>query len=109
VAGELERRRALGYPPFAGLIRVDLGAAESARVEIAAARIHDALATELPPDARLLGPAPRFRLRGRHRRQLLVKAGGRPEAVAAVRASVEAMAASRELRGVSISVDVEPQ
>jgi primosomal protein N' (replication factor Y) len=109
VAGELERRRGLSYPPFASLIRVDLGAEESATVEIAAARIHDALATELPPDARLLGPAPRFRLRGRHRRQLLVKAGGRPEAVAAVRASVEAMAASRELRGVSISVDVEPQ
>ena len=49
----------------------------------------------LPGDASLLGPAPRFRLRGRERRQLLVKSGGREAAVAAVGEAVGGMAAGR--------------
>ena len=57
----------------------------------------------------MLGPAPRFRLRGRERRQLLIKSGDRAGAVAAVREAVEAAASSRKLRDVSISVDVDPQ
>jgi primosomal protein N' (replication factor Y) len=67
------------------------------------------LGGSLPPDTDLLGPAPRFRLRGRHRRQLLLKAGDRAATAAAVREAVESAAAGRALRGVALSVDVDPQ
>ena len=63
----------------------------------------------LPAGAGALGPAPRFRLRGRERRQLLVKAVDRAPAVAAVREAVDAAARARELRELSISVDVDAQ
>jgi primosomal protein N' len=48
-------------------------------------------------------------VRGRHRRQLLLKAPEREPAVAAVRETVDGLAGSRELRAVAISVDVDPQ
>jgi primosomal protein N' (replication factor Y) len=109
LAGELERRRALRYPPFASLVRVELAAPDPGRVDQAAALTAEAIAANLPPDADLLGPAPRLRLRGRERRQLLIKAAERGPAVAAVRSAVEASGLRRPLRGVALSVDVEPQ
>jgi primosomal protein N' (replication factor Y) len=57
----------------------------------------------------VLGPAPLFRLRGRHRTQVVVKAHDRAAAVAAVRAAVERAARRREHRDVAFSVDVDPQ
>jgi primosomal protein N' (replication factor Y) len=63
----------------------------------------------IPPDTELLGPAPRFRLRGRHRRQVVLKADDRSGAMSAVRAAIEGLSASRQLRGVAVSVDVDPQ
>jgi len=111
VAGELDRRRALRYPPFSELIRVELGAADEGRVGCVAALIAERVAASIPAGVEVLGPAPRFRLRGRHRRQLLVKApeGERAGAVAAVRGVIEAAAAARELKQVSLAVDVDPQ
>jgi primosomal protein N' (replication factor Y) len=108
LAGELGRRRALDYPPFAHLVRIELAAPAAESAQRAAERLRSRLEPLLPPEARLLGPAPRFRLRARHRRQLLVKAPVRAPAVAAVREAVEA--AARELRsgGVSVSVDPDP-
>jgi primosomal protein N' (replication factor Y) len=61
------------------------------------------------PDAVMLGPAPLFRLQGRERSQLVVKAKDRPAAVRAVRRAVETVAASKEHKGVAFSVDVDPQ
>jgi primosomal protein N' (replication factor Y) len=108
-AGELRRREALRYPPFAELIRVELSSPEEADAAAAADRLGASLLAGLPGDAEVLGPAPRFRLRGRHRRQLLIKATERGPAVAAVRDAVESAAAARELRGIALSVDVDPQ
>ncbi|MEO8091322.1 MAG: primosomal protein N' [bacterium] len=108
LAGELERRRALAYPPFSHLLRVQTAAADAQAAEAAACDLRRRLGPLLPDSATLLGPAPRFRLRGRHRRQLLVKAPERAPSVAAVREAVEAAARSRSLRGVSLSVDVDP-
>jgi primosomal protein N' (replication factor Y) len=108
LAGELERRRRLGYPPFAHLARVELAAPEVKAAEAAAEAVRGLLAPQLPGGATLLGPAPRFRLRGRHRRQLLVKAPEREPAVAAIREAVEAAARDRLLGGASLSVDVDP-
>jgi primosomal protein N' (replication factor Y) len=109
LAGELGRRRALGYPPFSHLVRLELAAADADAAEAAARLAHDRIRPALPADVTLLGPAPRFRLRGRHRRQLLLKAPERDPAVAAVRQSVDDLATSSEVRGVTVSVDVDPQ
>jgi primosomal protein N' (replication factor Y) len=62
-----------------------------------------------PPEAEILGPAPLFRLRGRDRFQIVVKARRRAEAVTAVGAAVEAVARERSHRAVALSVDVDPQ
>jgi primosomal protein N' (replication factor Y) len=118
LAAELERRRALRYPPFAELIRIVCAAPQPGAAAAAAGELRARLATGLqlgcrrsptPPDAVVLGPAPLFRLRGRDRSHLLVKAGRRDAAVAAVRAAVQATAADRRHRAVSFSVDVDPQ
>ena len=106
LAGELERRRALMYPPYAHLVRVDLASASAADAQAGAERVAATLRPRLAATDRLLGPAPRFRLRGKHRRQLLVKAPQRESAVAAVRDAVEACA--RELSSMSVSVSVDP-
>jgi len=109
LTAELERRRALGYPPFSHLVRLQLTAPDARAAEAAAGLAHQRVEEALPPEAALLGPAPRFRVRGRHRRQLLVKAREREPAVGAVRGAVDDLAGSRGLRGVAISVDVDPQ
>jgi primosomal protein N' len=50
-----------------------------------------------------------FRVRNRHRRRLLLKASDRDGTVAAVRETVDRLAAGRSLRDVAIGVDVDPQ
>ena len=107
--GELARRRALRYPPFSHLVRVELSAMEPEAAQAAAERLAGALQDGIPKGTELLGPAPRFRLRGRHRRQVMLKASDRASTVAAVRDAVEGLAASRRLREVAVSVDVDPQ
>ena len=97
------------YPPFSHLVRVELTAGDVGDAERAAGAIHSLLRDALPAGTELLGPAPRFRLRGRHRRQLLLKAEDRGATVAAVRDAVESAAAGPVLRGVALSVDVDPQ
>jgi primosomal protein N' (replication factor Y) len=61
------------------------------------------------PGAAVLGPAPLFRLRGRDRSQLVVKAPDRLSAVLAVGEAVAQAAALPICRGAHLSVDVDPQ
>jgi primosomal protein N' (replication factor Y) len=103
---ELERRRALRYPPFAELIRVVCSAERPQPALDAAAAVRERVKVE---GASVLGPAPLFRLRGRERAQLVVKAPQRGPAVRSVAAAVEEVAASRLGRRASFSVDVDPQ
>jgi primosomal protein N' (replication factor Y) len=109
LAGEVERRRMLRYPPFSHLVRIVLKAEVEARVQEAATSVATALIEALPDDADLLGPAPMFRVRSRYRRRLLVKAEEREATIAAVRDVVERLAADRSLRDVAIGIDVDPQ
>jgi primosomal protein N' (replication factor Y) (superfamily II helicase) len=109
LAGELERRRALRYPPFSHLIEIALASEEDERLERSAGTVRELVADRLGVDDDLLGPASLFRLRGRHRRRLLVKSKRRHDAVEAVRDAVAAAVRDRALRQVSISVDVDPQ
>jgi primosomal protein N' (replication factor Y) len=107
VTGELERRRALDYPPFADLIRIICSADAAAPPRAAAGEIADAAAAA--PGASVLGPAPLFRLRGRFRSQVVVKAHDRAAAIAAVREAVDRAARRGGYRGVALSVDIDPQ
>jgi primosomal protein N' (replication factor Y) (superfamily II helicase) len=110
IAGELERRRALSYPPFSHLIRIVLSAVESAPALTAAREVRARLSDTLThSEASVLGPAALFRLRGRERHVLVVKVDDRRAAVQAVGASVAAVAGTRVHAGVSFSVDVDPQ
>jgi primosomal protein N' (replication factor Y) len=106
--GELARRRALRYPPYASLIRVVCSSAETGAAHAAATAVRDRL--DLAPGI-VLGPAPLFRLRGRERSQLVLKADPqqRAEAIEHVGAAVEMAAAAKEHRAASFSVDVDPQ
>ena len=109
LAEEIERRRLLRYPPFSHLARVVLRAESEQRLDAAAAQLAELLRKSLPGGTDLLGPAPMFRLRNRHRRRLLTKADDRDATVAAIGAAVERLAADRSLREVAIGVDVDPQ
>jgi primosomal protein N' (replication factor Y) len=109
LASELERRRALRYPPYSHLARVMLKSEREERLDRAASALAAILTETLPGGTDLLGPAPMFRVRNRHRRRLLTKADDREGTVAALGAAVERLAAERTLRGVSIGVDVDPQ
>jgi primosomal protein N' (replication factor Y) len=106
LTGELQRRQALRYPPYAQLIRIVCAATDTARAQAAAQELRARLQGL---EAELLGPAALFRLRGRERRALVVKASDRRAAVRAVGEAVRLTAAARTHAGVSFSVDVDPQ
>jgi primosomal protein N' (replication factor Y) len=109
LAEEVERRRALRYPPFSHLTRVVLKSGDELSLERAAAELSAAISASISGDTELLGPAPMFRVRNRHRRRLLLKTGERQETVDAVREAVDGLAGGRLFRDVAIAVDVDPQ
>jgi primosomal protein N' (replication factor Y) (superfamily II helicase) len=110
LVGEIERRRTLRYPPFSHLIRIVCAAEESQPARIAASELRERIvASSGGLDTTVLGPAALFRLRGRERQVLVVKASERREAVQAVGEAVALAAAGRTHAGVSFSVDVDPQ
>src|SRR3954466_10644685 len=104
--GGVARRGALRYPPFGNLIRIVCLSEEPGPEVEAAVALRALIALE---DAQILGPAPIFRLQGRERSQIVVKAADRAAAVVAVRRAVEAVAADRRHKGVALAVDVDPQ
>ena len=106
LAGELERRRELGYPPFRHLVRILVSGPERDDAMRALTELAEGLA-DAPGE--LLGPAALFRLRGRHRAQLVAKTD-RPREVAS-RAGRLLAAAARPMREADLTavVDVDPQ
>ena len=104
LATELERREALGYPPFRHVVRV-LVSGRSAEVPLRAlTELKSRLASE---DA--VGPAPLSRLRGRHRAQLIVKTDAPRNVAGQAGRWLAAAATSMRKAGLSASVDVDPQ
>jgi primosomal protein N' (replication factor Y) (superfamily II helicase) len=71
--------------------------------------MRELVADRISTDDELLGPAPLFRLRGKHRRRLLIKSEQRDRTVTAVREAVATAVRDRALRELAISVDVDPQ
>jgi primosomal protein N' (replication factor Y) (superfamily II helicase) len=109
LAGELQRREALRYPPFSHLIRIVCAAPQSAPARAAAGALAERLRVELAASASVLGPAALFRLRGQERQVLVLKASERRPAVRAVGAAVQDLAGAGGHKGVSFGVDVDPQ
>ena len=106
LAGELERREALGYPPFRHLVSI-LVSGPDPHAPLAA--LHELRARLEGHEGELLGPAPVLRLRGRHRAQLVAKTT-QPRSIAR-QASALLAAAARTMRrdGLTAVVDVDPQ
>ena len=104
LAGELERRRELGYPPFRHLVRIvvaglDLDAPLQALTELRAGLADDDL----------LGPAPLLRLRGRHRAQLVAKTDHPRRIATQASRLLSAAAPAMRRAGLTAVVDVDPQ
>jgi primosomal protein N' (replication factor Y) (superfamily II helicase) len=141
LAAELQRRKALSYPPFSHLVRIVCAAVEGEQALAAARAIRERLDAALDENAAperdaaparnadrigrrslrshprfgqrrpavVLGPASLFRLRGRERQALVVKAPERAPAVRAIDAAVRVVSADRRHSRVSFTVDVDPQ
>ncbi len=106
LAGEIDRRRELGYPPFRHLVRIVVS---GPGVNGPSALLTELRAGLEGADGDLLGPAPLLRLRNRSRAQLLVKtANPRPVASRAARLLAAAAPAMRR-ESLTASVDVDPQ
>ncbi len=106
-AGELERRRALGYPPFARLLAARIDGSDTG-----ARRCAEALARAARPalaaGVAMIGPAPAAieRIRGKFRWHILFKAPA-PSALRAVHSAL-ARVARRPPGGASIRFDMDP-
>ena len=101
---ELERRQALGYPPFSHLVRIVVAGPELPPVLRALEELKAGIR-----GAELLGPAALLRLRGRHRAQLVAKTK-QPRRIASQAARLLAAAAPAMRRArLTAVVDVDPQ
>ena len=106
LAEELVRREQLDYPPFSHLVSIVVSGAGSAAPLRVLGELKEALQGS---DARLIGPAPLLRLRGRQRVQLVAKTT-KPRAFASRTAALLAAAAPAMRRdGLAVVVDVDPQ
>jgi primosomal protein N' (replication factor Y) len=113
MAGELERRRALGYPPFARLVNLRLDGKDAAKVERAARELGATLRRDARPlglgDDAVLGPAPAplARVRGRHRWQVLLR-GADVRALRALARIASTRAPALRRSSVRLVIDVDP-
>lgn len=117
---ELLSRQALGYPPFTHLISLQVSGTQAGAVKQAATAwaklLHQAMPAAPKPapgatePVTILGPVPaqHAQLRGRHRYQLLVKAGSAEQARLTVKATLDEMERTRGKSGLRFDVDVDP-
>ncbi|MBJ7470839.1 MAG: primosomal protein N' [Solirubrobacteraceae bacterium] len=107
MSAELDRRRVLGYPPFSTMVRIVVSHHDQVTARDLARDIARPLA--LARVGEVLGPAPLFRLRGKEREQIMLKAPSRPAAVAAVRDAVSRVERRASKVHAQLSIDVAPQ
>jgi primosomal protein N' (replication factor Y) len=100
---ELERRRALRYPPFTHLVRIVVAGPEPDAPLQALLELKDGLTGDL------LGPAPLLRLRGRYRAQLVAKTEQPRRLAAQASRLLSAGAPAMRRAGLTAVVDVDPQ
>jgi primosomal protein N' (replication factor Y) len=106
LAEELERRRALGYPPVRHLVSI----IASGRDAGAPGRLLREVRAGLEEQGHgLLGPAPLLRLRGRHRAQLVAKTDEPRRLALGAAALLAAASVGMRRDGLTAVVDVDPQ
>jgi primosomal protein N' (replication factor Y) (superfamily II helicase) len=110
-AEELVVRRAVGYPPAGRVVRMVLWAREPAQLDLAGERLRALVQARRPAGVEVLGPAPPAlgRLRGLHRRHLLVKGRSVGPVRQVARWLLDATGADPAFKGVRVDVDVDPQ
>ena len=104
---ELARRKATEYPPFSTMVRIIVAHHDQGTARDLARAIATPLAAA--GVGQVLGPAALFRLRGKEREQILLKAPSRARAVAAVRAAVGPIERRAGQARAQLSIDVAPQ
>ena len=104
---ELEMRRELRYPPFVSLIRVIVQGFNEERVKTTGDRLATRLRNVIAAPAEVLGPAaaPLYRLKGRYRRHLLIKAPDLGASLPRVKKTLEGAPNDRTMQTV---LDVDP-
>jgi primosomal protein N' (replication factor Y) len=108
LAGELERREELRYPPFRHLVRIVASGSRAEPTLALLRELRESLDGVTAGDE-LLGPAALLRLRGRHRAALLAKTE-RPRPFATRAGRLLGLAASAMRKdGLTAVVDVDPQ
>ncbi len=112
---ELAQRRALGYPPFVRLAVVTVKALKESKAETTAQRLAELLkravrSDDPRPGIQILGPAAamRPRLRGKYRRQILVKAPDSRTLHEALQPGLRAIRSESGRAEVWFEVDVDP-
>ncbi|MCB0874065.1 MAG: primosomal protein N' [Thermoleophilia bacterium] len=105
---ELERRQAMGMPPFGALVRIVVEGGTREPIERAAEALAETI-RQANPELRLLGPAPLHRLRGRHRRALLIRADRSSAAAAAAAHAIKHHRGTFDRVEARVTVDVDPQ
>jgi primosomal protein N' (replication factor Y) len=109
LAGELDRRRMLRYPPYCRLVRVVCHAESAQRCHEAAVWVTGRLRGALSAGDEILGPAELFRVADRHRWQSLIKASSLTPVVEMLGRFLDRYATRLRTRGVELSIDVDPQ
>jgi primosomal protein N' (replication factor Y) len=104
---EIGYRRALRYPPFTALVEIVVEHRNPGKASAWAAVLAEALARE--GEGKLIlsgpGPAPIERLKGKYRRQILVRSAGRRRLVSAVDRALEATEGKVPRRAIRVDVD----
>jgi primosomal protein N' (replication factor Y) len=108
LTGEVARRAQHDLPPFSHLVRLVLDGDPAEAVAGAGRALAEAVRATGAPIG-VLGPAPLHRLRGRHRRALLLRAPHTSAITGPLRAILAAHAADLRRAGVRVAVDVDPQ
>jgi primosomal protein N' (replication factor Y) len=112
---ELAQRKALGYPPFVRLAAVTVKALNESRAEAAAQRLSEQLkravrSDDPRPGLQILGPAAamRPRLRGKYRRQILIKAPDSRSLHEALQSALRSVRSESGRSNVWFEVDIDP-
>ena len=108
-AGELERRRQLGYPPATTLIGLEASAPEARTTAGAAAYLANAVRASLKSGEEVIGPSPLRRARDRYESRVMVKTTETGKTIPAVTGLVARLGPRLRARGARLVADVEPE
>ena len=108
-ADELARRQALGYPPAATLLAVEVSSPATDKASAGADFVARRLRAALTGGEAVIGPGPLSRERARYVARVLVKSTALDATLPVVRDLLDRYAARFARRGARLVVDVEPQ